>query len=468
MSEDGKSNHNELSRHGTTLRPTTNSEVIQNRFPSASTHNLPINLPANAPFPAVARKSSLNFSTKTKGHPEKHRRASRDRTKEARSPERRAEGSKSRTRPPVSLRSSASPDKERRHSSSQSTTLAGVPESREESQPAIHAEVDSRKQAKRTSISSRDSISSTRPFSKMLANYGPSQAALSHSNPNMNGAGAVLATGLAGPMSPTMEILTYQHMSETASKRISTLDYLRKAHEGRVYWFNTLLFTKSDISRLPYFDVKKLSRRATNYLLLGISLPTIIDLYANSAVEFLRTFNSLMTEFEAFQAAHPPDGTPSSLSRARLPQMFKRSMNSTQSKGRRTSSAAEAIGLPYNSVNDNDSNNPMSAFPASESDLLPGEEYSFLMTPSLPFDPDFFETFATLCDVLIDCYTKCMQLVAGPKDCNPGVAEAFSIVDKRVRKLLISGIVKEFEEACRSGAKAEVAGVGKVVLGGLM
>lgn len=110
----------------------------------------------------------------------------------------------------------------------------------------------------------------------------------------------------------------------------------------------------------------------------------------------------------------------------------------------------------------------MSAFPSSDSDLLPGEEYTHLMTPSLPFDPDFYETFATLCDVLIDCYAKLIKLVASPKECGPAVAEAFTNADKRVRKLLIYGIVKEFEEASRTGAKAEVAGVGKVVLGGLM
>ncbi|ODA77677.1 hypothetical protein RJ55_06279 [Drechmeria coniospora] len=35
-------------------------------------------------------------------------------------------------------------------------------------------------------------------------------------------------------------------------------------------------------------------------------------------------------------------------------------------------------------------------FAAAESELFPGEEYTYLLTPSLPFEPDFFETFATL------------------------------------------------------------------------
>jgi hypothetical protein len=32
------------------------------------------------------------------------------------------------------------------------------------------------------------------------------------------------------PGSPSLENITYQHIQDTASKRISTLDYLRKAY----------------------------------------------------------------------------------------------------------------------------------------------------------------------------------------------------------------------------------------------
>ena len=108
------------------------------------------------------------------------------------------------------------------------------------------------------------------------------------------------------------------------------------------------------------------------------------------------------------------------------------------------------------------------SFPISESDLLPGEEYTYLLTPSLPFDPDFYETFATLCDVLIDCYTRLMSLASSPRECSPTVAEMFTKADARVRKIIVQGVVKEFEDHSRGGVKSEVAGVGRVVLGGLM
>ncbi|KAI9696954.1 MAG: hypothetical protein M1836_004915 [Candelina mexicana] len=304
-----------------------------------------------------------------------------------------------------------------------------------------------------------------------------------HSNQNFGHDGLGLApalppvpTGLIGGLQNP--IIIYQHIHDMASKRISTLDYLRKAHEGRIYWFNTLLFTKTDLSRMPYFEPKKLSRRATNYLLLGLSLPTILDHNSQNPSEYLRALNALLLEFESFQQIHPPDGSSSSsLSRARIPQMFKRAAAGT--KGRRTSSATE-IGLPMNSSSDPSDLKAMSgsmaptssstaaSFSTNEQELLPGEEYTHLLTPFLPFDPDFYETFATLCDILIDCYTRIINLVSSPAICVPGVGEMFTKADGRVRKLIVSGVVNEFETASRGGVKAEVAGVGKVVLGGLM
>lgn len=229
---------------------------------------------------------------------------------------------------------------------------------------------------------------------------------------------------------------------------------------------------------MPYFDSRKLARRATNYLLLGLSIPMVIDLSASNPAEFLRNLNSLLAEFDAFQQIHPPDGSSTStLSRARIPQMFKRATAATSSKARRTSSAAE-IGLPMGSLGEYDTKsmngsissggNNTSNFPSSEHDLFPGEEYTYLMTPSLPFDPDFYETFSTLCDVLIDCYTKLMSLISSPNLCTPSIAELFTKADARVRKIIVSGVVKEFEDTSRGGVKTEVANVGKVVLGGLI
>ncbi|KAI0206101.1 hypothetical protein F4808DRAFT_191835 [Astrocystis sublimbata] len=276
------------------------------------------------------------------------------------------------------------------------------------------------------------------------------------------------------PMLPTENASLFNHIQDVANKRISTLDYLRKAHEGRIYWFNTLLFDKPDLARMPYFDSRKLARRATNYLLLGLSIPVVIDLNSSTTLEFLRSLNTLLTEFDSYQQIHTENGvSSSSLSRARLPYMFRRQGG----KGRRQSGAAGMEYADPNNASFNKDGSAVNSAPATVinfglggegNDLIAGEEYTHLLTPNLPFDPDFFETFATLCDVLIDCYTRLINLMASPKDCTPMVVELFTKADQRVRKIILQGVVKEFEDSSRTGLKQEIASVGKAVLGGLV
>lgn len=216
---------------------------------------------------------------------------------------------------------------------------------------------------------------------------------------------------------------------------------------------------------MPYFDPRKIGRKATNYLLLGVSLPTIVDLYSSTPLEFMRCLNSLLSEFDSFQQLHSDTST--SLTRARLPNMFRRQGG----KSRRSTSAADMHSLPEDTSPVPAASGPappIMNFAASETDLLPGEEYAYLLTPSLPFDPDYFETFATLCDVLIDCYSRFLVLVPTSKECTAPVAELFHKADARIRKLIVQGVVKEFEDHSRGHIKSEVANIGKVVLGGLM
>lgn len=271
----------------------------------------------------------------------------------------------------------------------------------------------------------------------------------------------------------------HQHIVDQANKRISTFDYLRKVHEGRVHWFNAYLFDRPDLARMPSLDQRKLSRRATNYLLLGLSLPVVIDLYSTSPLEFLRSLSALLSEFDSFQQLRNDSSSSASLARARLPNMFRR----PGTRGRRSTSATDntASDTMYAASNGgggaggaasgNGGANVSSAvrnFAASESELLPGEEYSYLLTPALPFEPDYFETFATLCDVLIECYSRFLSLIVSPRDCNASVAELFTKADARLRKILVQGVAKEFEDSSRANIKTEIAGIGKTVLSGLM
>jgi hypothetical protein len=44
----------------------------------------------------------------------------------------------------------------------------------------------------------------------------------------------------------------------------------------------------------------------------------------------------------------------------------------------------------------------------------------------------------------------------------------FAKADARLRKVIVGGVVKEFEGAAREGGRREINGVQRVVLGGLM
>jgi hypothetical protein len=277
-------------------------------------------------------------------------------------------------------------------------------------------------------------------------------------------------------------------------------------------------------------------------MLLGMSIPAVLDIHppphpqntpaanASIATEYLRSLNVLFTEFESFQQLHPSDGSSaSSLSRARIPQMFKRSVSSRPRKSSGAPLAeigAPQIGAPlqqtisapsapehqpghsHQTSLDTAYTNPTFAssattlvaptpitaqtsasfpqttsaaaagqatFPpappadAPNSILLPNEgPYTHLITPPLPFAPDFYIVFSTLCDVLIDAYTRLQQLLSTPALCTPAMSDSFSKVDARIRKVMVGGIIREFENASREAARKEMMGVQKVVLGGLM
>ena len=158
--------------------------------------------------------------------------------------------------------------------------------------------------------------------------------------------------------------------------------------------------------------------------------------------------------------------------------MFKRVPQITNTKARR-GSAADSFFPPTNSEHLDyrsfsgghvsvGSTASYASIAGSDRELLPGEEYQFLLTPSVPFDPDYFETFATLCDVFIDCYTNVIDLLGSPEACVPPVGDLFAKNDARVRKILVAGVIRDFEDATKQGVRSEMAGVGKVVLGGLM
>jgi hypothetical protein len=98
------------------------------------------------------------------------------------------------------------------------------PASQDESQPRSadsYVQVVDSAEAAQSPPSPTDSFTSTTPYANMLA-----RPSTGHQSITSNGPPAFASMQ---PPSPTLETITYQHIQETSSKRISTLDYLRKA-----------------------------------------------------------------------------------------------------------------------------------------------------------------------------------------------------------------------------------------------
>lgn len=304
-------------------------------------------------------------------------------------------------------------------------------------------------QASFTSAASRD-ISSSHGM-----NGGPLQHA--QTNPG----------SVAGAYNPYS---IYQQIHETSAKRMATIDYMRKVHEGNIYYFSTLHYSPAALQSLPSLHPLKMGRRANNYLVLGNSLPALLDLNSGSAMEYLKALSALLQEFETYQNLSGVDTTGNSLSRGRMGQMFKSGMGLGIGKARRASTATDAIALPPNGdmlglpKSGVDPHSPLESSPVNAS----GHDFLHLVTPHLPFEPDFTTTFATLCDTLIDTYARLLDLVASPDQCSVAVGEAFGKADKAIRKILVANVLREFEDTTRASVKGEVAGLGRLVLGGLM
>ncbi|EME44480.1 hypothetical protein DOTSEDRAFT_72080 [Dothistroma septosporum NZE10] len=308
----------------------------------------------------------------------------------------------------------------------------------------------------------------SRDISSSHGNY-PNGAPLSHapSAPTFVGGG--------GPLNPNT---IYTQIQETSAKRMATIDYMRRLHDGDLFYFSTLHYSPAGLSTMPSLHPHKLGRRATNYFILGYSLPALLDMNCSNPLEYLKTLTSLLVEFETFQNLSGFDSSGNVTRTGRVGAMFKSGMGLNRGKGGRRSSTAidtvgsldprqaDLLGMPTSARNtggDNGSPHDLSS-PINPT----GHEYTYLLTPHLPFEPDFSTTLGTLCDTLIDTYGKLLDLVNGPDSCTPIVGSEFAKADKAIRKILVANVVREFEDTTRAGIKGEIAGLGKLTLAGLM
>jgi hypothetical protein len=316
----------------------------------------------------------------------------------------------------------------------------------------------------------------------MLAGAAPSLRRHATDRPSVSSQGIGGSNGAPLQPAPTLQSVSmsgqnpsavYQSILETTQKRMATIDYLKRVHEGDVYYMTTLHYPQGSVSAMPSMHPQKLGRRSTSYFLLGYSLPALLELNSGSPMEYLKALIALLQEFETYQNISGTDSAGNSLSRGRMGQMFKSGigLGKGSGKGRRSSTATDSF------ASEHTQSNSFPGFPSgglgSPQEITSpvnaaGHDFQNLLTPSLPFDPDFGTTFATLCDIMIETYSNLLNLITTPEQCSPTVGEAFAKADKSVRKILVANVMREFEETTRNGIKGEVAGLGKLVLGGLM
>lgn len=95
------------------------------------------------------------------------------------------------------------------------------------------------------------------------------------------------------PPSPS-SASSYEVLNDLVQKRITTFAYLKRAHEGRVHWFNTVLITKDQLEKM--YDHAVMRKRSANFFMLGCSLPQVLDIM--TVGDYLKALLLLLQEYE--------------------------------------------------------------------------------------------------------------------------------------------------------------------------
>ncbi|KDE03924.1 hypothetical protein MVLG_05616 [Microbotryum lychnidis-dioicae p1A1 Lamole] len=260
--------------------------------------------------------------------------------------------------------------------------------------------------------------------------------------PNLPSAGSALGVAL-------------ENLRGTVEKRIATLQYLKRAHGGKLYWFNTVLLTPELVK--AQFEHGRMRARTTRFAVLGMSLSAILDIAP--AQDFLKSLLSLVQEFD-----NVPDDR---FDRNRNPKTLFR--GTTRSRKGMSLAGSDFIGLQE------------------------GSDASNLFVPNIPFELDYNQVFITTCDLLVEIYQKILALL-GPSSSasatqatassgasttsastssriltsgserssaspgsglSPALADVVVKTDARLKKIIVM-VSKEFDTCARAAIKNEL------------
>ncbi|KAI9280434.1 hypothetical protein BY458DRAFT_500676 [Sporodiniella umbellata] len=193
----------------------------------------------------------------------------------------------------------------------------------------------------------------------------------------------------------------YEYLSELVSKRVATIKYIRKAHEGNTHWFNTILLTTENLQTI--YSNSKVVKRTYNFYALGLSLGAILDI--TNPLDYIKALNQIMNEFER----HTEE------SKQKMKNIFRKT---------KTDSSDNA------------------------------SDYGYLILPHIPFEMDYFETFFTMVDIIAEAYYKLLVGTEGPI-CTQAFFELVIKCDAKFKKI-VSMITKELDQLARDAIKEEL------------
>ncbi|CAG8509090.1 7410_t:CDS:2 [Acaulospora morrowiae] len=207
---------------------------------------------------------------------------------------------------------------------------------------------------------------------------------------------------------------SYDFLYELVQKRVSTFTYLKKVHEGKIHWFNTVCLNKEDLGMV--YENSRMKKRTGNFFILGASLAPILDI--NNPQDYVKALNVMLQEFEYHTNEH---------SKQKMKNFFRKSKI----------------------VKDDDASFQESG------------EYTYLFVPNIPFDLDYFQTFYTLCDILVEVYNK--LLVGTTSTITTSFTESVQKVDGKFKKI-IALIAKEIDTLSRNTIKDELRVIDPIII----
>eukprot|EP01137_Pigoraptor_chileana_P021464 Opistho-2@85233 len=196
-------------------------------------------------------------------------------------------------------------------------------------------------------------------------------------------------------------------IDELTRKRIETINYFQKVHEGKILWMNVVQIVYHDYGML--YSNEKHRERAKNFFFLGLSMGVLLSL--PDGQQFVRAVAQLIEEYR-YHISNPA---------------FKGIVSLTKSNK----------GVAQNMPSEEDA-------PVTSEIVFAGNtpQYKYLITTEMNIQVDYYEVMMCLCTTLKQAYEKfkhpnCVSLV---------LMDAVVKIDTRLMNLVFEFVVHDLSK----------------------